>query len=92
MNNTTIKRLADRLALDVLERSDDPILIKPAEDLRGYIRKMPIERENAIEEASEYFEFEGMRYNKDGDELNTAEQVEKKAVKFLKDKGFTIIN
>lgn len=89
---TKIKRLADRLALDVLERSDDPILIEQAEDLQDYIRKMPIKRENAIEEASEHFEFEGMRYNKDGDELNTAEQVEKKAVKFLKDRGFTIIN
>lgn len=41
------------------------------------------EYKNAIEAASEYFEFEGMKYNEDGDEEETADEVEKKALEFL---------
>jgi hypothetical protein len=87
---TELKRLADQLASDVLEKSDDSILLIEARELKLFIKSMPIKRENAVEEASEYFEFEGMKFNKAGEELETAEEVEEKAVKFLESKGFTI--
>lgn len=86
----TLKRLAERLARDVKERSDDNILLTTAEELSAYIRS--IKRGDAIEEANEYFEFEGMKYNEDGDEMETADEVEKKAVKFLQERGFIIDN
>jgi len=44
------------------------------------------EFDNAVEAASEYFEFEGMTYGEDGGELETADEVEKKALKFLQDR------
>lgn len=44
------------------------------------------EYSDAIEAASEYFEFEGMKFNKDGDEMETREDVEKKALEFLQDR------
>ncbi len=48
------------------------------------------EYSNAGEAASEYFEFEGMTYNEDGDELETAEEVEEKALDFLRDRTSVI--
>lgn len=88
----TLKRLAERLAQDVKERSDDNILLTTAEELSAYIRSMRIKRGDAIEEANEYFEFEGMEYNEDGDEMETLDEVEEKAVKFLQERGFIIDN
>lgn len=35
---------------------------------------------------AEYFEYEGMTYNEDGDEQETADEVEAKAKKFLEDR------
>ena len=32
------------------------------------------------------------KYNEDGDEMETADEVEKKAVKFLQERGFIIDN
>ena len=52
--------------------------------------KIEIKREDALEYACEYFEFEGMEFNEDGDEMETPEEVEEKAVKFLEEKGFII--
>ena len=43
------------------------------------------EFDSATEAASEYFEFEGMKFNKDGDEMETRDEVEKKALEFLND-------
>lgn len=43
------------------------------------------EYDDAIKAASEYFEFEGMTYGKDGEELETRDEVEAKALKFLQD-------
>jgi len=44
------------------------------------------EYKDAIEAASEYFEFEGMKFNKDGDEMETRDEVEKKALEFLNER------
>lgn len=44
------------------------------------------EYDNAIEAASEYFEFEGMSYGEDGEELETYEEVEQKAREFLEER------
>jgi len=45
------------------------------------------EYENAIEAASNYFEFEGMTFDPvDGGELKTVEDVEAEALKFLQDR------
>lgn len=41
---------------------------------------------NYIEEACEYFDFEGMTYSEDGKELKTVEQVEQEAKEFLQSK------
>lgn len=51
---------------------------------------MKIKRENALDEAMNFFEFEGMKFNEAGDEMETAEEVEEKAVKFLEERGFEI--
>ena|SRR3990167_7064250 len=48
------------------------------------------EHDDAIEAASEYFEFEGMTYDEDGDELETRDEVENKAIKFLEDRTTVI--
>ena len=45
---------------------------------------------DATEAASEYFEFEGMAFDDNGAELETAEDVEKKALKFLEDRAIVI--
>lgn len=39
----------------------------------------------ADEAASEYFDYEGMEYDEDGDETLTADEVEAKALKYLED-------
>ena len=44
------------------------------------------EYETADEAAGNYFEFEGMTFNEDGDELETADEVEVKALQFLQDR------
>jgi hypothetical protein len=49
-------------------------------------------RENAIELACEFFTFEGMTYGKDGGELETIEELENKAIKYLISAGFELIN
>jgi hypothetical protein len=49
---------------------------------------MKIKREDALDEAMNFFEFEGMKFNEDGDEMETAEEVEEKAVKFLEERGY----
>jgi hypothetical protein len=49
-------------------------------------------RENAIELANEFFEFEGMVYNDEGDETETCEEVEQKAIKFLEQEGYKFID
>ena len=41
------------------------------------------EYESATEAACEYFDFEGMSYGEDGEELETPEEVEQKAREFL---------
>jgi len=43
------------------------------------------EYESATEAASEYMAFEGMTFDEDGAELETADEVEEKAIKFLED-------
>ena len=48
------------------------------------------EYDDAIEGASNYFAFEGMTYGKDGEELETREEVEEKAHKFLEDNTMVI--
>lgn len=48
------------------------------------------ERKNAIELANEFFLFEGMLFDADGNELETAEQVEQKAIKFLIAEGYKL--
>lgn len=45
---------------------------------------------SATEGACEYFEFEGMIYDKDGGETETAEEVEAKALKFLEDRTLVL--
>ena len=50
------------------------------------------EYESATEAACEYFDFEGMTYGEeDGGELETVEEVEDKAIKFLQDRTQLII-
>ena len=44
------------------------------------------EYQNATEGASNYFEFEGMTFDVDGAELETRDEVEAKALKFLQDR------
>jgi hypothetical protein len=85
-----LKRLADQLANDVVNKSDDPILTDQAEALREFIKSMPIDRADAIVSAEEWIDFEGMKYNDDGDEMETADEVEEKAVKFLQERGYEI--
>lgn len=48
------------------------------------------EYQDAIEAASNYFEFEGMTYAEDGSELETPEQVERKALEFLEERTTVI--
>lgn len=48
------------------------------------------EYDDAIEAASEYFEFEGMTFDDEGGELETREEVEKKAIEFLQDRTMVI--
>lgn len=48
------------------------------------------EYDDAIEAASEYFEFEGMKFDDEGGELETREEVEKKAIEFLQDRTMVI--
>jgi hypothetical protein len=38
------------------------------------------------EAASEYFDYEGMEYGEDGEELDTYEEVEEKALEYLRDR------
>ena len=45
-----------------------------------------VEYESATEAASEYFEFEGMTFDEDGTELETVDEVEAKAIKFLEER------
>ena len=49
------------------------------------------EYEDAMEAASNYFEFEGMTFWEDWEELETREDVEKKAIKFLEDRTIVIV-
>lgn len=44
------------------------------------------EYKSADECASNYFEYEGMTFDEDGAELETVEQVEEKALNFLRDR------
>jgi len=44
------------------------------------------EFETAHEAACEYFNYEGMEFDDDGNELITADEVEKKALEFLRDR------
>lgn len=62
-----------------------------AEDKAKNLEVGKIKREHAIEQAQEYFEFEGMSFDNDGGELDTVDEVEEKAVKFLESKGYEII-
>mgnify|MGYP000120823213 CR=1 FL=1 len=43
-----------------------------------------------IDAASQYFDFEGMSYGEDGEELETPEEVEEKAREFLQDRTTVI--
>ena len=73
-------------ALEQLEKDiGEPIELDPVAFCCDYS-----EYSNAGEAASEYFEFEGMTYNEDGDELETAEEVEEKALDFLRDRTSVI--
>ena len=47
-------------------------------------------REDAIEFASEYFDFEGMIYGNDGEELLTLDELEEKAIDYLVGQGFKL--
>lgn len=49
------------------------------------------EYSDAIEAASNYFEFEGMTFDDDGSELESVSMVEKKAIKFLEDRTQVIV-
>lgn len=49
------------------------------------------EYDSADDAAKEYFDYEGMTLNEDGGELETADQVEAKALKYLEDRT-TVIN
>ena len=49
------------------------------------------EYETAHEAASEYFEYEGMHFDEEGNETETAEEVEEKAIKFLQDRTQLIV-
>jgi hypothetical protein len=44
------------------------------------------EERDFIAEANEYFDFEGMKFDSEGNEMETCEEVEKKAIQFLSDK------
>jgi len=44
------------------------------------------EYESADEAASNYFDYEGMTYDENGDELDTADKVEAKAIEYLEDR------
>jgi len=45
---------------------------------------------SADEAASNYFDYEGMEYDDDGGELNTPEEVEEKALNYLRDSTLAI--
>jgi len=49
------------------------------------------EYETAVEAASNYFEFEGMHFDEDGNETETADEVEDKALEFLQDNTQVIV-
>lgn len=50
------------------------------------------EYENAIEAASNYFNFEGMTYDEEtGEELETPEEVEQKAIEYLEENTQVIV-
>ena len=49
------------------------------------------EYDTAEEAAGNYFEFEGMSFDGDGGELETAEEVEAKALRFLQDRTQVIL-
>jgi hypothetical protein len=49
------------------------------------------EYSDAIEAASNYFEFEGMNFDENGDETETRDEVEEKALKFLEDRTQVIV-
>lgn len=49
------------------------------------------EYSTADEAASEYFEYEGMVFDDEGNETETAEEVEKKALNFLNDNTMVIV-
>jgi len=49
------------------------------------------EYETAHEAASNYFEYEGMHFDEEGNETETAEEVEEKAIKFLQDRTQLIV-
>ena len=54
------------------------------DDLR---ESFSLPRESSADEiACEYFDYEGMTYGEDGEELDTPEEVEEKALKYLRDK------
>jgi hypothetical protein len=48
------------------------------------------EYSNADEAASEYFDYEGMTYGDEGEELDTPEEVEEKAIEYLQDRTSVI--
>jgi len=48
------------------------------------------EYESADRAASEYFEYPGMEYGDDGEELESPEEVEEKALNFLRDRTTVI--
>lgn len=48
------------------------------------------EYKTADEAASNYFDYEGMTYGDDGEELETADEVEAKALEYLQDKATVI--
>ena len=45
---------------------------------------------SVLEAACEYFDFPGMEYDEDGGELDTAEEVDEKAIKYLRDRTTVI--
>jgi hypothetical protein len=48
------------------------------------------EYDSAIEIASQYFDFEGMHFDEEGNETETVEEVEEKALEFLREHTLVI--
>lgn len=87
-NNFTYE--GKRALFDYLEQYEDDIGEKIELDTVALCCEYS-EYESATEAASNYFEFEWMVFNENGDETETAEEVENKAIKFLEDRTQVIV-